>query len=263
MLYGPLPVRSDRLRPPRSVDQAGDGYVALRRLAPHGGRRLMCFGSELSGHRAAEYTPARCSWSRGGIARPHQQLFLGRRGASYGGSPTAEMPERWSPRSFAANLPRKYPGLGHPPGVHAWPTFWSRRSTATTLTAPPGSSKTRSASRATTSSNIASRRLGRPIASDAPVTSASGSRPRPAISRRDRSPPLPAALVRRGNGRLLHRARCRRQRPAQTGQIRSNSPWLRMIRSGRHESIFSAAALVFRRCKRSGSRIPKNSWPFG
>ena len=82
------------------------------------------------------------------------------------------------------------------------------------------------------------------------------------------------------------------RRPAQTGQIRSNSlcdfpmpygtsaqaktrrstvspfvskqrPWLRMIHSGRHESIFSTAALVFRLCKRSGNRIPKNSWPFG
>ena len=39
------------------------------------------------------------------------------------------------------------------------------------------------------------------IASGAPVTSASGSRPRPAISRRDRSAPLPAALVRGGNRR--------------------------------------------------------------
>ena len=38
---------------------------------------------------------------------------------------------------------------------------------------------------------------GRLIASSAPVRSASGSRPRPAISRRNRSPPLPAAMVRR------------------------------------------------------------------
>jgi hypothetical protein len=39
------------------------------------------------------------------------------------------------------------------------------------------------------------------IASGALPSSASGSKPRPAISRRDRPPPLPAALVRRGDGR--------------------------------------------------------------
>jgi hypothetical protein len=45
--------------------------------------------------------------------------------------------------------------------------------------------------RATTSSTAASRRIGQPTVSGAPVTSASGSRPRRVISPRDRSTPFP------------------------------------------------------------------------
>ena len=50
-----------------------------------------------------------------------------------------------------------------------------------------------------------SRRLGRPIASSALASSASGCRPRRASSLMPGSP-LSAAVVRRGNERLLHRA---------------------------------------------------------
>ena len=40
-------------------------------------------------------------------------------------------------------------------------------------------------------------------------------------------------------------------------------PWLRMMRSGCHDSIFWTAARVFRFYKRSGNRMPKNIWPRG
>jgi hypothetical protein len=46
--------------------------------------------------------------------------------------------------------------------------------------------------------------------SGAPVTSASGSRPKRVTSARD-APPLPAALVRRGDQRLLHHPRPREE----------------------------------------------------
>ena len=49
-------------------------------------------------------------------------------------------------------------------------------------------------------------RLGRPIASSALASSASGCRPRRASWPDAQRPPLSAAVVRRGNGRLLHRA---------------------------------------------------------
>src|SRR5262245_33961082 len=40
-------------------------------------------------------------------------------------------------------------------------------------------------------------------------------------------------------------------------------PWLSTMRSGRQEWIFANAALAFRSCSNSGSRMPKNICPWG
>jgi hypothetical protein len=58
-------------------------------------------------------------------------------------------------------------------------------------------------------------------------------------------------------------AQAKTRRSTVSAFVSKQRPWLTMMRSGRHESIFSTAALVFLFCKRSGNRIPKNSWPAG
>ena len=58
-------------------------------------------------------------------------------------------------------------------------------------------------------------------------------------------------------------AQAKTRRSTVSAFVSKQRPWLIMMRSGRHESIFSTAALVLFFCKRSGNRIPKNTWPVG